>query len=116
MTQSLILKQGDQKPEVKVQLLQNDGNGGTTPVDLSGANVKFYAVNPNTNDLLINGENVTIEDAAQGKISYQWTSGDTDEPGFWKGEFVATFSDGDLTFPNTGFIDVIVNPDAKGGL
>lgn len=116
MTQSLVLKQGDQKPVVEVQLLQADGNGGTTPVDISGGDVKFYAVDPSTNELLINGENVTIVDATQGKIRYQWTSGDTDTSGFWKGEFVVTFSDGDITFPNTGFIDVIINPDAQGGL
>jgi hypothetical protein len=116
MTQSLILKQGDQKPEVEVQLLQQSANGGTEPVDLSGASVKFYVVDPDTNELLINGENVTIVDAQNGEIRYQWTSGDVDEYGFWKGEFVATFSDGDLTFPNTGFIDVIINPDAQGGL
>jgi len=116
MTQSLLLKKGDRKPEVEVQLLQADGNGGTTPVDLSGANVKFYAVNPTTGELLINGEDAIIEDAANGEVSYQWTSGDTDESGVWKGEFVAIFSDGDLTFPNTGFIDVIINEDAQGGL
>jgi hypothetical protein len=116
MTQSLILKQGDQKPEVEVQLLQQSANGGTEPVDLSGASVKFYVVDPDTNELLIKGENVTIVDAENGEIRYQWTSGDVDEYGFWKGEFVATFSDGDLTFPNTGFIDVIINPDAQGGL
>lgn len=116
MSNEILLKQGDQKPEVEVQLLQADGNGGTTPVDLSGANVKFYVVNPVTDELLIDGETVTITDAANGKIRYQWTSGDTDESGVWKGEFVATYSDGDLTFPNTGFIPVIINEDAQGGL
>jgi len=116
MSNDLILKQGDQKPEVEVQLLQADGNGGTQPVDLSGANVKFYAVNPATNELLIDGEDVTIIDAANGEVQYQWTSGDTDQSGRWLGEFVATYSDGDLTFPNTGFIDVIINQDAQGGL
>lgn len=116
MTQSLVLKQGDQKPEVEVQLLQQSSSGGTEPVDLSGADVKFYAVDPTTNELLIDGENVTIVDAANGEVRYQWTSGDVDSYGFWKAEFVATYSDGSLTFPNTGFIDVIINPDAQGGL
>jgi len=116
MSQALILKQGDQKPEVELQLLQADGNGGTTPVDLSGADVKLYVVNPTTNELLIDGASVSVVDAANGEIKYQWTSGDTDENGRWLGEVVASFSDGDLTFPNTGFLDVLINPDAQGGL
>lgn len=113
---ALILKKGDRKPEAEVQLLQADGTGGTEPVDLSGGNVKFYAAEPDTGNLLIDGEDATIIDAANGKVRYQWTSGDTDKAGIWKGEFIATFSDGDLTFPNDGFIPVVINEDAQGGI
>lgn len=116
MTNRLILKKGDQKPEVEVQLLQADGNGGREPVDLQGGDVKFYVAFPDGGELLIDGEDVTITDAVNGKVRYQWTSGDVDRSGVFKGEFVVTFSDGDLTFPNDGFLPVTINEDAQGGV
>jgi len=111
MAGELILKKGDQKPEAEVQLL--DGNND--PVDLSGADVKFYAYDSNTDKLIIDGEDVTITDAANGKVTYQYTQNDVEETGLFKAEFVAVYSDGDLTFPNNGYIPFIVNPDAQGG-
>lgn len=86
------------------------------PVDLSGASVKFYVYDPRKNQQIIDGANVTIENASLGKIRYKFTSNNVTETGVFPGEFVATFSDGDLTFPNTGYLKVVINEDAQGGI
>jgi len=85
------------------------------PVDLSGASVKFYVYDTGKDNLIIDGSNVTIENTSLGKIRYKFVSGDVEETGVFPGEFVATYSDGDLTFPNTGYLKVVINEDAQGG-
>lgn len=86
------------------------------PVNLSGSSVKFYVYDTGKDNLIIDGDNATIENPEKGKIRYKFTSGQVEETGVFPGEFIATFSDGDLTFPNTGFIKVVVNEDVQGGI
>jgi len=90
--------------------------GDRIPVNLSGGNVKFYVANTAIDEMVIDGEDCTILNATEGKIRYTWRSVDSDASGLFKGEFIATYSDGDLTFPNNGYIPVIINPDAQGGV
>lgn len=86
------------------------------PVNLSGAAVKFYVYDKKRNNLIVDGEDVTIINSNLGIVRYKFKSSEVEDTGVFPGEFVATFSDGDLTFPNTGFLAVRVNPDAQGGL
>ena len=45
-------------------------------------------------------------------VKYEWQPGDTDTEGFYDAEFEVTYSDGTVeTFPNRGFITVIISPD-----
>jgi len=86
------------------------------PVNLSGANVKIYVYDTGKDDFIIDGDNVTLFDAAKGKIRYKFTSTQVEETGVFPGEIIATYSDGDLTFPNQGYIKVMITEDVQGGI
>lgn len=86
------------------------------PVDLSGADVKFYVYDTGKDNFIVDGQDVTIINANFGKVQYTFTSSEVEETGVFPGEFVATYSDGSLTFPNTGFLKIVVNEDAQGGI
>jgi len=89
---------------------------GRIPVNISGGSVKFYVADTGTDEMIIDGEDCTILNGTEGRIRYTWRSIDTDKTGVFPGEFVATFSDGDLTFPNSGSIPTIINEDVQGGV
>lgn len=100
------IKADDTSPALKYQLL----TASRDPVDLSGANeVRFLmgdVVAADTNS------GVTITDAANGKVKYEWQTGDTSEAGHYDAEWEVEYSDGTVeTFPNTGFIAIRVRPD-----
>ena len=45
-------------------------------------------------------------------VAHLWASGQTDAPGRYQAEFEVTYSDGAVeTFPNLGFITVIIAED-----
>jgi len=55
---------------------------------------------------------VTVEDAENGLVRYEWGPSDTAESGFFQAEFEVEYSDGAIeTFPNDGYIGVSVRDD-----
>ena len=72
------VKTGDTAP-LKAQLKYTDGSG---PINLSGAVVTIYI-----GDSLVSGGACTIDDAANGWVSYPWQPGENDNPGSWSVEF-----------------------------
>ena len=54
----------------------------------------------------------TIVDAATRLVRYSWIAADTTEAGEFNGEFEVTRADGKVqTFPTSGYIDILINPD-----
>lgn len=54
----------------------------------------------------------TLEDAAAGKVRYDWADGDTDTADHFDAEFEVMFPDDEpLTFPNDGYVRVVVVAD-----
>jgi hypothetical protein len=55
---------------------------------------------------------VTVDDAANGIVSYAWQTGDTDTSGTFFAEFEVIKADGKReTFPNTDPINVVIKKD-----
>lgn len=106
------IKRNDEEPAIRFQLLDDAGN----PVDITGfSDVRFIMrqrgesspkVDDNTNGA------VTVTDAANGVVQYEWQSGDTDSNGLFYAEWEVTYSGGDKeTFPNNGFIKISIPKD-----
>lgn len=56
--------------------------------------------------------NVSVTDASNGKVKYEWQSGDTDTPGIFYAEWeVELGSGGKETFPNTDHIVIRVHEE-----
>ena len=76
-----------------------------TAIDISGATITFNMVNTVTRERKINasGTGVTITDAANGKVKYDWQAGDLDTPGVYHVYFHVTPASGNpFTFPQGG--------------
>lgn len=101
------IKQGDTNPPIKSQLLDENGNA----VDISGYNeVGFHMKKPGSTTVKVDADTtsgVSVTDAANGKVEYQWSTGDTDTMGRFHAEWEVEFSDGNIeTFPNTGYLEI----------
>lgn len=104
----IVIKQGDLKPTLKGTCKDADGN----VIDVSGASIGFYMWDRDGNSIIDNGP-VNKIDGPNGKVEYKWQSGDTETIGVYHGEFVAQFSDGEMTIPNDGFISITIEDDLQ---
>lgn len=104
-----IVKQDDRREPIERTLKGSDG----VAVNLTGSTVRFLMRGPvpGSSTLKVN-TGATIVDAPTGKVRYSWAAGDTDTQGLFEAEFEVTFGDGTRqTFPNDGFISVLVAED-----
>lgn len=106
------IKRNDTSPAIEIELLDDDDN----PVDISGYNeVRFLMSLEGESALTVDDDtngNVTVTDASNGIVKYEWTSSDTSEKGYYEAEVEVEYSGGKKeTFPNTEYIDVEVQPD-----
>lgn len=114
--QSFVIKANDSKPDLVATL--EDASGA---VDLTGATVQFRlasttAVTSDCGDTQYKKNAVLwtksglVTNATQGAVKFVWSAADTATPGFYLGEFVATFTGGaKQSFPTSGYIPVIIN-------
>jgi len=106
------IKKGDTSPAIKYQLQDDDGN----PVNITDYNEVKVGMWPQDGDTLkVDADtsgNVSVTDAANGEVKYEWQSADTDTKGRFHAEWEVTYSDGTVeTFPNQGYIDVFIPTD-----
>lgn len=104
------MKQGDLFPFL-YNLQYDDG----TAIDLTTADsVKLYMTLDECDVPTIDGAACEIEVATDGSIEYYWVSGDTDEPGMYKIEFVITFNNGSiLTVPSNDILWMLILPSQQ---
>lgn len=101
------IKSGDTAPALTATLYD-----GTTPLNLTGASVtlRMRAVGfalPVLDDVPA----VIVAPPEDGKVSYSWQTGDTDEPGDFEVEWTVTFAGGAVqTFPTAGYTEVQIEP------
>ena len=97
------IKQNDTSPSLEATL--SDAN--LIPVDLTSATVMLHMKAVGGGIVL--DEQMTITDAGNGLVQYDWQVGDTATVGTYYVEFEATYSDGSVeTFPNTGSLPLVI--------
>ena len=92
---------GDIRVPLAVTLKRPDG----TVVNLTGLTVKFRMVTsgtPRTDKVALTASNVTVTDAANGKVQYDFQPGDVDSGGKYFAFFVIDDSGEIETFPPDG--------------
>ena len=110
--QGTRLKAGDTLPAFTAQLLDNGD-----PYDLTGKTPKLH-MNEEGSDLSakkIDGATMTVTDAANGMVEYEWSSTETDTEGDFNLEIVVTddATNATRTFPTNGFVNVRVFEDLQ---
>ena len=105
---TFYIKQNDTRPELDI-FLRDDKDRS---INVTGATVKFSMRNASTNVVKISLAAVTTVSSTAGRVKYSFTASDTDTAGNFDGEFQVTFVGGQIeTFPNDGYIKVIVTDD-----
>ncbi len=107
-------------PEDPFYIGQNDTTSITrdlkdsfgAPVNLTGATVKFSMRVKPAGAVKINAANATVVAAGTGRVKYIFTASDTDTADEYEAEIGVVYSSGTVeTFPNRGYIPVIVQDD-----
>ena len=104
------LKRNDTRPYLDSTLSDADG-----AVDLSGCTIKFFMEDADGTTIVSQtstGSYVTLPDATAGEVRYAWQSTDSATGGHYKAEWQVTWGDGTkATFPNDGYLTVVVRDD-----
>ena len=107
-TPTFYIKQNDTRPELDV-FLRDDKD---RTINVTGATVKFNMRNASDNTIKVNAGSVTTVSSTSGRVKYSFSTADTDTAGNFDGEFQVTFVGGQVeTFPNDGYIKVIITDD-----
>lgn len=97
MTPDFTLAQGDRLPSITATLIDASG----VAVNLTGLSVTFKMRLSDESRPAITG-GATITDAINGKVRYDWASGDTDTPGLYLVTWAVTFAGPKIeSFPNS---------------
>ena len=104
------LKANDTQPDFTVQLLQ--AGAAFDMSALSGVACTFTMTAVAGGAAKVNKAAMTIDDAANGQISYSWAAADTDTDGTYEAEVEVTWTGGNiLTFPTDGYFDIDIEAD-----
>jgi hypothetical protein len=96
------LKMGDTAPNLRVRLLDSNGNAE----NITGATASIK-IKKSDGDTLKVDSSVSIFDADTGVVEYNWSSNDTDTSGVFDAEI--KLEDGDTsTYPNDSFFRIEV--------
>lgn len=102
------IKEGDRDPAIEATL-QRDGS----PYDLSDARRVDIVIGALRDPPIVDAQTV-VTDAANGTVQYIWRSGDTDEPGIYRTEWVVTTPSGaEATFPDDGYKTIAIQPEVR---
>jgi len=103
---AFTIKQNDTSPALQATLRDANGLG----VLLTGATIRLHMVPLNGGTTL--DKAMTIVNATQGIVRYNWVAGDTATVGTYSIEFEVTYSDGSVeTFPNNDNLVVVITPE-----
>lgn len=101
------IKSGDLRPNLEAQLEDEDNNA----IDLSNASSVDFHMEDVSGSVKVDSS-ATITDTNNGKVEYEWSSGDTDTAGTFFGEFQVDWDDGDPeSFPNHDNIEIQITDE-----
>ena len=102
------IKQNDTAGSLKRTLVDAFGS----PVNLTGATIKFSMRVKPAGTTKISLADATVADGGLGKAQYDFTALNTDTADEFEAEFQVTYSSGKIqTFPNDGYIPIIITDD-----
>lgn len=102
------IKQHDTKPSIKATLKDGDG----TVINLTDATVRFHMRKIGATSTTVDAAATVVSPATGGVVQYDWSAADTATIGTYHAEFEVTYGDNSIeTFPNNGFISVVVTDD-----
>jgi len=105
---TFFIKQNDDRPHLDA-FLRDDKD---RPVDITGASVKFHLRSLADNSVKITDGSVSVTNATEGAVRFEWTTTNTNTSGNYQGEFQVTFADATVeSFPNNGYIKVVITDD-----
>ena len=94
----VTMKKGDRLPLLSGTMTLNGA-----AVNLTGATVTFRMRRVGTGASQVNAA-ATVTNAAAGRVQYAWAAGDTDVPGLYRGEWVASFAGLAQTHPGDTYL------------
>lgn len=101
-------KKGSTLPALEMQLVETDG----TAVDLTNATGVVFRMGITPGSPKVSAAAVVVT-ASEGRVKYEWVSGDVDTAGTYNGEWVVTFADGVQVVPSSGFVEVEIEQNAS---
>lgn len=110
MPNTITLKQHDLEPSPKATLLRGTGSTAA-PIDLTTAIAVTAVLRPVSGGTPIRRA-ATIESAANGSVSFQWQTGDTDTPGAYFHEWEITWpGNRPQTVPHSKYNVIVIEAD-----
>ncbi len=117
-TTTIYLKRHDLRPALDMQL--KDGAGVALDVSTDTATSVLFIMKDSTTGAvkveaactLLDADDVEQSAGYDGKVRYQWLSGDTDTAAVYLGEFEITYTDGQkLTVPTVDVLAIVILED-----
>lgn len=112
-----VIKRNDTYPALKANVIDRGCLYGKQPFNLSGVTgVTFSMTDKDCQYYKISLKPAQIACVSGGTLQYNWEQGDTDESGYYLGEFELIFSDGKkMSVPKRGGIDIEITDDLNMG-
>lgn len=110
--QPIQVKRGDTKPDVRLHLFSEDPDTDvTTDIDLTTATrVRVLISRGDGVHPIVDRDLAARPD--DGRLTFEWAAGDTDEAGKFRGEVEVTWGDGTVqTVPGGGYFEVVIWAD-----
>jgi len=113
MADEWFMKKGDTLPVLDVIL--RDGHDA---VDLTSATSATFKMVSEAG--LASGASPKVSSAATietetGRVTYAWSTGDTDTPGVYAAEIEVLYGTNTITYPNSGYYKITVLDDVTSG-
>jgi hypothetical protein len=115
MSTTITMKRGDLLPALAATLSNEAGvfnlTGATVDVLWRPAATGLDAIEGTESTATAQRRTAAVVSEVAGTVSYAWVAGDTDTAGTFDLEFEITVGGKTLSFPNDGFIRLIIEPD-----
>lgn len=103
---AFFIKQNDTSPSLAAYIQTSAGDA----VNLVGATAKLHIKETGGSTLLV--KTMTITDAVEGLVQYDWVDPDTNIAGTYNAEIEITYSDGKIeTYPNNGYFTITITSE-----